>query len=1369
MKKTKKNITIAGALALAMVLDLFCVFTTVAGAYNTPSVKPPSEHPRVLFTSADIPKINAFLDNGDDETKNARTWFRRRVNNREGDGDNGGGDLTNASSGWNYKMLGNLEAKALCYVLGRTVTMNGRTTTAQQAGELAVEYLLTYLNTVNMSKDTGNKCRDAGMIIYVAAEVYDWCYPLLTAEQKTTIRTKVAELGGYFEAGWPPTGQKATVGHGSEAQLLRDGLAFAIAAYDEDSSLWNEIGGKFYDEYVPVRDNFLPSGYNLQGSGYGPYRLQWDLWAYALITGMGAGSPFNKAATQGLKDSAYQIIYTRRPDGQFFRDGDTPISYDDYFSVWEQHNVSMLGATIAQNPYIKDDYLNTRPKNNFYYDSAMMYIVLAGLYDNVSVNARPAEILPNTHYFGSPAGIMVARTNWDTGENSNAAVAFMKIGEQYKGNHQPLNSGTFQLYYKGILASASGIYQGANSSNSGAGASGYNSNHRYYYAIQTVAYNGLLINNWNQLQTSDTDMLTSFEPRYVTGVKTVAKVDSYDIDQTNVNKPNYSYIKGDISDAYEKASKYKRSFMFLDLKREDVPAALVVFDYVSASGYNKRWLLHSQTEPIITSNGSYGRTVFTNTASDSSGSYNGKLTVDTLLPQNPSITSIGGSGNYSKAANGTNYEAYESENKADEGNTYRIEISSSGSQFLNIMQVSDADKENYLPVSRIGGNDVVGVTIADRVVTFNKTSSIFTGDFSFSAPKGTYEYTVCDVKRGAWIISGDSSFSEYDIVGTSDDEDSNVLHFSKTLNASGELYFRPYNSGGGFSGSGISPSARSMGYYFGMLYSGTKEVSTDKYPIIDSSGRPLVAASDMAKILGAEMTVEGNTVIFAKDDKTCSFTVGSATITKDGDTVEKDDEAAPVLVNNEIYVSPISLSSYFYAKCVVDNLIIRILPDVYDGVFSVQYSVDGTDFNKTLEMSNDIYEYDVVLPENAKYVYVKMTELPKGWTAPKILRYGYAVLSPTDWFGGDTDILVGTAGYNKSQFATNSLRQHQVKVKALKQEGEVYKIPVKNERTTVTVPYTHTSGAEQIYELNFRAKQPRLTSFTDNMDADYGKVIFIGGAAVNNDNGTVLYTGDTKATGKQSPTRALGYVTEPLLGASMFVLPKISDAAKKSSDMFHFTADHGGTVYMIVDDPLSGTNYDSWTELNNGIDPDDLENWRTSNTRFLRPRTYNSFSNTDYWAVSLQWYYDGNDNSYSSEYNSYRATEPGVDGNISSANIKNSYLMHRVFSKEFEAEEEVIIPGWGNSSADSAILIQWNTEPLKTTVYGDVTGDGKITSKDDAFLARYLAHWTGYDERTVDLNAADTNADGNVTIKDNAILSRHIANWAGYEVLPLLK
>ena len=93
------------------------------------------------------------------------------------------------------------------------------------------------------------------------------------------------------------------------------------------------MGGRFYQEFVPVRNRYLKSGYNLQGSEYGNFRSMWDLWSYLLITGMGAASPYDSDATAGLKKLAYQQVYSTRPDGQNFRDGDDPDDdkYDELF------------------------------------------------------------------------------------------------------------------------------------------------------------------------------------------------------------------------------------------------------------------------------------------------------------------------------------------------------------------------------------------------------------------------------------------------------------------------------------------------------------------------------------------------------------------------------------------------------------------------------------------------------------------------------------------------------------------------------------------------------------------------------------------------------------------------------------------------------------------------------------------------------------------------------------------------------------------------------------------------------------------------------------------------------------------------------
>ncbi len=55
---------------------------------------------------------------------------------------------------------------------------------------------------------------------------------------------------------------------------------------------------------------------------------------------------------------------------------------------------------------------------------------------------------------------MVARTGWGAEISSKTAMAEMKINVYNFANHQHLDAGSFQVYYKGPLTVNSGVYQG---------------------------------------------------------------------------------------------------------------------------------------------------------------------------------------------------------------------------------------------------------------------------------------------------------------------------------------------------------------------------------------------------------------------------------------------------------------------------------------------------------------------------------------------------------------------------------------------------------------------------------------------------------------------------------------------------------------------------------------------------------------------------------------------------------------------------------------------------------------------------------------------------------------------------------------------
>src|SRR5690606_24045143 len=105
--------------------------------------------------------------------------------------------------------------------------------------------------------------------------------------------------------------------------------------------------------------------------------------------------------------------------------------------------------------------------------------------------------LPLTKYFPSPKGGMIARTGWEEGIDSPVVVAEMKINEMNFANHQHLDAGSFQIYYKGALATDSGYYQAGlsdrNARHLNNGNSCYSSQHDLNYHKRTIAHKAMLV------------------------------------------------------------------------------------------------------------------------------------------------------------------------------------------------------------------------------------------------------------------------------------------------------------------------------------------------------------------------------------------------------------------------------------------------------------------------------------------------------------------------------------------------------------------------------------------------------------------------------------------------------------------------------------------------------------------------------------------------------------------------------------------------------------------------------------------------------------------------------------------------------------
>jgi len=96
--------------------------------------------------------------------------------------------------------------------------------------------------------------------------------------------------------------------------------------------------------------------------------------------------------------------------------------------------------------------------------------------------------------------------------------------------------------------------------------------------------------------------------------------------------------------------------------------------------------------------------------------------------------------------------------------------------------------------------------------------------------------------------------------------------------------------------------------------------------------------------------------------------------------------------------------------------------------------------------------------------------------------------------------------------------------------------------------------------------------------------------------------------------------------------------------------------------------------------------------------------------------------------------------------------------KEGDMEEVKII---ADTDGDGEYETELAAEP--DVLPGDVNADNTVDRKDLLILSRYLAGWTGYEEKLVSKTAANLNGDDTIDARDRMILARHLNGVSGYE------
>ncbi len=776
--------------------------------YSVPDEYKPAEniqHPYLFFKSDDIPAIYKKLMGEDPEFAKLRDDFWTYA-----DSENFTGEFPEESKEkngvtyeyrFNTTVLAQLEAKALAYVMKMyeaSLPENSANKTAieDEAKVYGTEAIIGAKNVIltldyseGLHTDTYH---GASQTMVNVAKVYDWCYGLMSEDDRNQIIAGVSNvLAPQMESGmrFPPSGMNGISGHGTGPQFIRDWVTISLAFYREVPSWWNYVGGRFFEEYVPAINYAYQGGFASQGTTtYGDSKYFTKGWAAWLIQNATGKFPY----VENFHLGAYYYFSHLQPNDKYFQTGDggrSPKGCDVDSGV----AAYFMSALLFQDPtiaamakYCSDNY------TSFYYEftqESTVPDVLIWTALGPEIKEEPFVNIDTIYYLSYPSGTMTARESWD----ADAAAVLMRIGNMSMANHDLRDHGTFQIYYKGLLAGTSGTYKS------------YGSNVHKYYLQATVAHNGLLVfnpsfadenPNWNCGVTeeghehSNTTCAISNAERYyysgsqkklseagsienwLSGNYNMAEVFGADMAYDKNGNAKWAYIAGDLTNAYsaDTVDYVGRKMLTIFTGDENYPMLFFTYDQITSDSaeFTKTFLLHTVKEPVIDTEKL--------TAVVTEGE--GRLFLHSVSGAG-AISKIGGEG---KAywINGKNCldTAATSDNASNIWG--RIELTTSGNledNMLTAMYVTDAANDKALDVTKIANDAVDGAQIKNNVAIFTKTKNNAqqAAEFSFTVSgAGIQNYYVSGVVAGTWKVSVDDATVAYIKV----DEGESILSFA---------------------------------------------------------------------------------------------------------------------------------------------------------------------------------------------------------------------------------------------------------------------------------------------------------------------------------------------------------------------------------------------------------------------------------------------------------------------------------------------------------------------------------------------------------------------------------------------------------------
>lgn len=685
-----------------------------AGAYR-PAVVPPASRPRLWVNAQSLPEVRARLDRGENAPSWAklRRWASKPLKFQV---------APDAEVGYNTALETAAASKAFVHL------MTGDRALGREAVALVRDYLaaVQFDNLLDIT-------REIGRAIYCGALVYDWCYDVMTPDDRDSIRKSLMRLADDMEIGWPPFLQSIVNGHGNEAQINRDLLSMAIAVYDEDPLPYRYCAYRVLEELVPMRKFEYQSPRHNQGVSYGPYRFGWDMHAAVLFQRMTGKPVFDPNIGEVFKF----WLYMRLPHDQMLRDGDG-------FSDGRPVNLGLTPLLVyayTGDPIAKGDFLR---QNGLAGDPLMVLLL-----NDPDLKPEPSlALLPPTLDFGPVLGSMVARTGWDFGPKSTDVVVEMKGGGYHFGNHQHCDAGSFQIYYRGLQAVDLGQYHF------------YGTPYDSGFCKRSVAHSMLFAVDPNEKfpGTPANDGGTRFvrtcprtpqqatsDPMFANGRQISSSFGP------SAKRPAFSYFAVDLKSAYsDKIREYVRTFCFLTLDDPQTPAVLVVLDNMTTAKpeFKKYWQVNTLNPPQTTADG----VTLRNTA----GGLNGRVDVRMLRPtaDQRRLEILSGADAYSVFGQPFT----PPDPKKPEANGHRVVFSPKTAQardvFLTVMPIADAQAPQ-LPVTLVESPTTFTLTLGDRVVVLSKTGRPVDQAFSVSvAGDRSHPLLLAGLAPGRWEIRG---------------------------------------------------------------------------------------------------------------------------------------------------------------------------------------------------------------------------------------------------------------------------------------------------------------------------------------------------------------------------------------------------------------------------------------------------------------------------------------------------------------------------------------------------------------------------------------------------------------------------------------